>query len=57
MLFSQLSISHGFNNGVLARYSGSVYGCINPPFSRLFSGVPPRISAFLRPFFLNQTSE
>lgn len=57
MLSSYLVISHGFNNGVLARYSGSVYGCINPPFSRLFSRVPPRISAFLRPFFLNQTSE
>ena len=57
MLFSQLSISREFNNGILARYSGSVYGCINPPFSRLFSGVPPRILAFLYPFFLNQTSE
>ena len=57
MLFSHLLVTPTGNSRVLARYLASVYGCINPPFSHLFSGVPPRISAFPRLFFLNQTSE
>lgn len=57
MLFSHLLVTPTGNSRVLARYLASVCGCINPPFSHLFSRVPPRISAFLRPFFLNQTSE
>lgn len=57
MLFSHLLVTPTGNSRVLARYLASVYGCINPPFSHLFSRVPPRISAFQRPFFLNQTSE
>ena len=57
MLFSHLLVTPTGNSCVLARYLASVYGRINPPFSRLFYGVPPRLSAFPRPFFLNQTSE